>query len=87
MPALTERLDFLDGVEHSQRELARNSIMRRDGWGKNDADFSQYCILAKRAKDINLEAVIRTRLARYTTNIALDLAGGTNGVALQWLYK
>ena len=86
MQALTEgRLEFLDSVEHNFANIEDVLHMETDTWNANDASFSDYGVMAARCGLFRVGLTTRIRLDRLSDNVALDIAGGTNGAALQEL--
>lgn len=83
------RLHFLDGVGHPAFGTNESIATETDRWSKNDSGFDDYCSRATEGGlyYLDLEAIVRSRLGRFTTNVALDIAGGTNGAALQDLLR
>jgi hypothetical protein len=80
-----DRLAHLQGVDHPEHDPLEAWQIATDTWQANDASFSDYCTMASMTGLPDVSRLVRQRLGSFTTNVGLDIAGGTNGVAIQEL--
>ena len=73
-------LDFLHGAPETI-EPGTNAFI--DKWGTNDSNFTDYCEYAP----LGTREIIESRLAGLASKAAIDIAGGTNGMAIQQLLR
>jgi hypothetical protein len=83
-------LAFLDSESHPSNRPNFDNEYGPDGWPQNNTSFRTYCFDGERLGLRNVYETIRTRLTilgRTGMNVALDLAGGRDGIALQDLIR
>jgi hypothetical protein len=79
-----ERLDFLDGAVEEVFDDETVASKEARGWGTNNSDFEAYCVdLALPNHPEGLQGIVERHVGRHEHNVGLDLAGGSDGVALQ----
>lgn len=87
-----ERTDFsfLDGEAQSPSEQAHIALYG-DAWNVNNSDFAEYSngtwFPEHRGQYLNLWQVFAEYIEPSLDNVAIDIAGGTNGVAIQQLIE
>ena len=80
----SERLDFLDGAVEENFDDETVASKEARGWGTNNSDFEAYCVdLALPNHPGGLQGIVERQIGHYEHNVGLDLAGGSDGVALQ----
>ncbi len=83
-----ERLAFLDyAVDETFDDETVDSKEAR-GWGTNNSDFEAYCVdLALPDNPEGLGGIIEAQIGRSKNSVGVDLAGGSEAVALRDLLR
>jgi len=83
----SERLAFLDGVAE-EKTLHTVASMEARGWGTNNSDFEAYCVdLALPDYPQGFAGIVEEAIGKNPNNVGMDLAGGSDGIALQDLLR
>jgi hypothetical protein len=83
-----ERLEFLEHAVDQTFDGETVASKEARGWGTNDSDFEAYCVdLALPDNPEGLGGIIEAQIGRSASNVGIDLAGGTEGVALRDLLR
>lgn len=73
----TEHFLFLEGVPE---ELKLRNVPNNDAWTNNNSTFANYC---ESSGIPEAEKIIKNQIGHFAIKTALDIAGGSDGVALQ----
>jgi hypothetical protein len=76
-----DALAFVDGVINPDLEKS-SGVVIADTWGTHRSSFTRYC---ERSTGAVMSEKIISGMARFSTCAAIDIAGGSNGNALQEL--
>src|SRR4051812_35489396 len=73
----SERFSFIEGVPE---ELKLRNAPSSDAWTNNNSSFADYC---ESSGILEAEKIIKNQIGHFAIKTALDIAGGSDGVALQ----
>lgn len=80
---MSTSLSFLDGIKQTPLEAGFLEECGDGEWIVNDSGLSSYFFNVRFPGHNRGPSAVTERIGRNATNVALDLAGGSNGAALQ----